>query len=671
MARQREDTASQSQATGQSLGGNDYYVIANYDINDGNNTTSHAPNDDNGQHNQVTCRRCQRICPSEQALKRHMEDRHVGRYCYWPGCGTRTATEADLINHLIEEHQHWTIELKIAGEIRLLCPWPGCSKTFARKEWIHSQREKHARIQEPKTIVAFPTFSTEKSDNRTAIRAPQYYGRRCVGLDKMIRICLEISEFPDLQSGVWNQDFICMIHLDKEIFSINYQTHWKLESALDELNKLIDSSKEIENVSDFLTALKHCPDSCMLSPALPFLERKPQTRYDYRIVTPNTSISEPYMTFLTCASADIIFQYRMFIVRLGRQLRPDSFAFRELAFALLSITSGPTLWRQSSVWPWPPENFCKSHERFWDGRPPILEFGSMNYQSGKALGASPTEPTYWFKGVLISLVLVVDGEAIARAADWGIKQGRTHFQIIVLNLFDVEFAEVSFHDGHQKPYIKMTKPLALSPMRMSSCLGKHPMDWPGYKLETEFETDLQGQHRERILEQNYGQWAKQKLLDRFPGLMALVKFFKITSDRSAACKSWGVFPPELFDRILDFVDYDTWKACLLVSPWIRRTCLRRYRLNSDLNLVAGPLIRTVSRAGVSHSNQHFPHGDDFISFDTQNRHTGAIFPIVLVPDNELLIDEMVLMPVVGEDQKAIMMEIRFQLMTQTQRGQFV
>jgi hypothetical protein len=37
------------------------------------------------------------------------------------------------------------------------------------------------------------------------------------------------------------------------------------------------------------------------------------------------------------------------------------------------------------------------------------------------------ETKYWVGGVLVSLTLVVDGQAITEAVAWGIEQGHTNF----------------------------------------------------------------------------------------------------------------------------------------------------------------------------------------------------------------------------------------------------
>jgi hypothetical protein len=49
----------------------------------------------------------------------------------------------------------------------------------------------------------------------------------------------------------------------------------------------------------------------------------------------------------------------------------------------------------------------------------------------------------------------------------------------------------------------------------------------------------------------------RRLWRYFLGLAALVNFFDVAARRRAALKSTDLLPPEVYTRILDFVDYNT------------------------------------------------------------------------------------------------------------------
>lgn len=71
---------------------------------------------------------------------------------------------------------------------------------------------------------------------------------------------------------------------------------------------------------------------------------------------------------------------------------------------------------------------------------------------------------YWLEDVLVSLTLVVNGEAITQAVTWGIEHGCTNFQIVILSLFEAAFAEVSFGDDGE-PFVEVSDAVDLSPLR--------------------------------------------------------------------------------------------------------------------------------------------------------------------------------------------------------------
>jgi len=62
--------------------------------------------------------------------------------------------------------------------------------------------------------------------------------------------------------------------------------------------------------------------------------------YAFRLATPRTNIGEGRKVFLTYVLAQAVIEYKDEIIRFGREWSPDSFPFRELIFALVSIASG-------------------------------------------------------------------------------------------------------------------------------------------------------------------------------------------------------------------------------------------------------------------------------------------------------------------------------------------
>ncbi|KAL4926646.1 uncharacterized protein BDV17DRAFT_299568 [Aspergillus undulatus] len=468
------------------------------------------------------------------------------------------------------------------------------------------------------------------------------------------------SEFPRLGNHVeyFHVEYSYIINLDYEVFTMDHSIHWKLGNIprQDELwlRAIVDSI-----YPDKLTiSLDVCPEEHIASPALELPERNRKIEYNFRLVTPRTYLTEARKAFLTFIMASTLIQYKDEIIRFGMEWSPDSFPFRELAFALVSIASSQATFHSFPAQRCNPRTCemsdCKLNhlpkspgwlDEEWAGdSAPLLEFGSPSHRPGEPPGASPTETMYWLEDVLVSLVLVIDGEAITKAVTWGIEQGRANFQIVVLSLFKAAFAEVSFGDD-EKPFVKVSGTVNLSPLRADYCVSTHPRMRPELKPGMK----IRHQRGELIINTNCT-GTRRRLQSLFPGLAALANFFEVAASRRAASKSAGILPPELYDLILDFVDYYTWKTCLLVSTVFRSRCLRKYRLDDRMRIVAGPFVRL---------QRH--HKERLVSFDFENMQTGEILPMMQDP-RCIWTEEYNWMPVIGRDRKALMLDIVIQFM---------
>ncbi|EXK76131.1 hypothetical protein FOQG_19108 [Fusarium oxysporum f. sp. raphani 54005] len=459
------------------------------------------------------------------------------------------------------------------------------------------------------------------------------------------------SEFP--QSGDYDAEYIYIINLDHEILTMNKGIHWKLGNIPRQddlwLRAIADSVYPYKPTISF----DICPEEHMASPALELPEPDWVVEYDFRSVVSKTTVGQARATFLTHVLAKTLIRYKHDIIGFGREWSPTSFPFRELTFALVSIASGQVGFHSFPAQPCDPRSCywlgCKSDhlqmspgwfDEDWAGdRAPLLEFGSMSHRPGQPPGASSSEKMYWHEGVLVSLVLIIDGKAITEAATHGVKQGRTNFQIVVLSLFKVAFAEVS-RDKNGEPLVKLSKAVPLSPLRAAYCVSTHPRERPELKVGTE----VRRQHGELIMQSNCTGTAR-RLQKHFPGLAALVNFFDVAARRCAVSKTTGKLPPEIYGRILDFVDYDTWTKCSLVSCEFRDYCLGKYRLDEQTRIVAGPFVRLQKH-----------HKERLLSFDFEDLQTGKIVSTIEVP-RCIRTEERNWMPVIGCERKALMLDV--------------
>ncbi|KAI0859796.1 hypothetical protein F4860DRAFT_481537 [Xylaria cubensis] len=473
------------------------------------------------------------------------------------------------------------------------------------------------------------------------------------------------SEIPRLDD--WDCSFYYIINLDCEILTIKFGIHWKLGNIPRKDNLWYKAIRNGIYSGEPTVAFDICPDEYIASPALELPEPNPSLGYQCYVVAPKLDISEARKTFRISFLAEVLSQHKGPLIKLGMEWSPVSFPFRELTFALVSIASGtagffsfPAQQRsedrytvtQGDPWSWKDNGLSQDGkprlygflDKEWAGNhAPLLEFGSMSHRPGDAPGVSPAETMYWHEGVLVSLALRPDGEAITQAVSWGLDQGRKNFQIVVLSLFEVAFAEVSFGKGKdEKPLVKITKPVYLSALRQDYCLSTHPRERPEWPPNTR-----RPHIHERGSEVHWGGTAR-RLQSHFPGLAALVNFFEIAADRRAVSKSRGILPSELYDMILEFVDYDTWKICASVSTEFRYSCLRKYRVDDKTRIVAGPFVRLT---------RSYTKGRR-LSFEFQNMETGQVLPAMRTYCYST--KELNWMPLIGSDRKALMLDVVFQ-----------
>ncbi|KAI0200254.1 hypothetical protein F4808DRAFT_470667 [Astrocystis sublimbata] len=448
---------------------------------------------------------------------------------------------------------------------------------------------------------------------------------------------------------------VYILNLDREVFTVGFGMHWKLGN-LPQNNLWIKAITDSVYGWEPTISLDKCPDEHIASPALELPEENRSLRYPARIVNPKTGIFDARKAFLTRMMAEVLIQYKDDIVYLGMEWAPDSFPFRELIYSLVSIASDNAIFFSLPTQQCHPVD-CRLFERCpssdmhmyradklvhgkWAGRhAPLLLFGSPCHLPGSPPGVSPPETMYWLGGVLVSLALTVDGNAISQAVDWGFGQGRENFQLVVLSLFQAAFAEVSRGGAGEEPMVKITDPVNLSPMRHSYCMSTHPRERPELKDGERH----QRKHGLLIMDANCTGTVR-RMQTHFGGLAALVNFFEVAASRRAYSKLAGRLPTELYDRILDFVDYETWKVCTSVSTEIRDSCLRKYRIDEKTRIVRGPFVRSETRRQRRELR---------LSFDFEDMIKGKVRSTMQVPTDSFTRRHN-WMPFIGSDRKALM-----------------
>ncbi|KAM4054609.1 hypothetical protein HRG_005445 [Hirsutella rhossiliensis] len=415
------------------------------------------------------------------------------------------------------------------------------------------------------------------------------------------------SELPRLDRI--DAEYFYIINLDHEVLTMNFSIHWKLGNIPRQDDLWLRSIEDSIYQDKPTISLDLCPQEHMGSLALELPEKNQEIGYSFHTVTPRMDIKEAPKVFATRLLAGVLIEYKNDMIRFGREWSPDSFPFRELTFALVSIASG-----QAKFHSFPAQRCHPRHCRYYDctvkhlpksgwldqewagDGAPLMEFGSIAHRPGGLPGASPTETIYWHQSVLVSLTLVIDGQAVTKAVSWGIEQGRTDFQIVVLSLFKVAFVEVSSVGATKGPLLKVSHAVRLSPLQAEYCgpHGDYGVNSPDSRHSSTSSTSL------RVAVQHP-----------------------------------------------DLVDYDTWKACSVVSYEFRYYSLFKHRVNDCMRIVSGPFVRLQNCGGKMERR---------LSFNFENMQTGKILPMMEVPSRGWM-EECNSMPVIGSDRKALMADM--------------
>ncbi|RFU25786.1 hypothetical protein B7463_g10550, partial [Scytalidium lignicola] len=269
------------------------------------------------------------------------------------------------------------------------------------------------------------------------------------------------------------------------------------------------------------------------------------------------------------------------------------FAFREVAFAMLSLAAG-----QFSI-----DNPNRFHgyfrkydsdgyliDRNEGGSPKLMPlFGSGYHVPDQEPGSAPSGTIYWFENVLVSLVpdtiFERDTEAaIAKAVDYGLKTAKVDFQAVLFSVCNAIMLEICITDGIVTK-IKRTGTVLIHDARRANARG-------GYNEDDESDTD----------EANFSS-PMEKLVHVHSGFVSLQNFFEVAAHRALGGFTCGFFPPEIYSKIITHVNHSTRSACAKVSRMFRPLCQESFSFGNNLIIVK-----------FEPSNSHPPPGH-FVKLD--------------------------------------------------------
>ncbi|EFR02600.1 hypothetical protein MGYG_05597 [Nannizzia gypsea CBS 118893] len=345
-------------------------------------------------------------------------------------------------------------------------------------------------------------------------------------------------------------EWVYIIDLDQQIFSVNNEVYFRLWN--------IPRDTWIEVFYTEKRSTEKCPEATLgqFTPSY-FTDHAECERYNE--VYKGYQCSELYS--FSGGSNDTIRQvvglmlYEYLLHPSHSQLwdfysqwASSDFAFRELAFAILSLAAG---------------EFCvtdvrKLYGNFYfkhrshgfmvakeaDDETEIIPIlGSGCHTPGTKPGCAPADTMYYFQGILISLVtadaLFSDRDAaIAKAVEFGLQSGKKGFDLILFSIKLMIVVKVSM-DG-----------------------------------------DVTSVSHSEVLPLTNGQIAPmppvvgtKSAVQGHPGFAILQMMFDIQSQKYVQRFSQGVFPSEIYTEIMSYViDPQTELTCSKVAPPFRNIC---------------------------------------------------------------------------------------------------
>ncbi|KID95143.1 F-box domain-containing protein, partial [Metarhizium majus ARSEF 297] len=315
------------------------------------------------------------------------------------------------------------------------------------RAWLERTRAEYAALE--------MELENEVYELRDAVDSiPDSYHAFC----DFVEFPSELPSMPDVGA-----EYTYITNLDQEILTMNGSVHWKLGNIPRQDDLWLHAIKKSIYKGKLTISSETCPEEHMASPALASPTLRDEIEYNYRLVVPETNIGAARRMFLTYVLSRVFKAYQQQITQFAMEWTAEAFPFRELCFAFVSIASGKAK-LHPYVRRWIQLDRCI--DRQWaqtaDEKLPI-PFGAMFHRPGEPPGISPVEAIYWLDDVLVSLTRVPDGTSVTRAVHYGLGQGRNHFQIVILSIFEVILAEVLLED-ERKPFVKVSKPIKLSPL---------------------------------------------------------------------------------------------------------------------------------------------------------------------------------------------------------------
>ncbi|KAI1275927.1 hypothetical protein F5Y07DRAFT_162130 [Xylaria sp. FL0933] len=401
-------------------------------------------------------------------------------------------------------------------------------------------------------------------------------------------------------------EWVYVFDLDREMFGIHGSAFYHLdkirvdfENTLEEAQNFWLGKIDQNQVHESITTNDVPPTSLAHDPTPAFIQMKPTTVYPKR-----ESRLNRMPAFVACKALFELLPvyYEQHIYQAQNSHVESDFLFRELVFALMCFASCSPAWVRFVHTDNILDKLSASNEQYCGA---ILDHGNprkpkefltrflLGYHlEDREPGSAPKSTSYWFSGALVYLRRDITSremfyDAIVSAVAKGKADGKTHFSAIIISL--KHFVLLKFVDGN----VQHTKRFKL---RLCPDYVKVPAlvfvrsDCEEESLEripAERETEEKTTEEEKDSPDN-SDWADNT---RVPAFEILAHFFDATQKQQlkpSNIYNEGVFPNEVYQRILGYVDGETNIACLNVSRVFREFASETWVVDKGLRLVYCP-----------------------------------------------------------------------------------
>ncbi|OGM49050.1 hypothetical protein ABOM_002343 [Aspergillus bombycis] len=454
-------------------------------------------------------------------------------------------------------------------------------------EWLESMRKVFAVLVQklkaqylPLTIPDFPSHGGSTSS------LAQRYMKSFLAVDDR----LDMPPMQTLLPHLWRSciDYMYTLDLDRELLGVDHSVYFKL-SEIPRGGRWHQYLDWDEN--RFRMVLRgDTPQNILGDAALkPSINSEARAKYDAiaielmpsEVCFGSSGTLPPRAALLLSTFSCIHSSFKELLDPFILEWTPESFSFREIAFALLSIAAGEVTFESVRA-------LDKNYET----------------EGYYILPDAPQNRTYWFSNILVHLasrldMVDVEKAAVIEAVDAGLDQGLDEFYAMIFSISDVILVHVQKGDGRVRVQRSDLMPLFCFHEQSSRYLKgpriritqdtQPPM--PGtdanhtlqYKIQIEDDTSRCSKASDG--NDDVKTMIKGKKTNVNLTFILMVQFLDRAARLRLADATSRKVPNEILTSIMHFTDTQTYKNLANVSASCRQLSDRKFRLTDSYDVV--------------------------------------------------------------------------------------